>query len=71
MPAIKHTIVVLNDGETFSDLVGCRVMEIIIPQDCEDETGFIESALRGDEDAGENIVSVKEVVAGKDVGWQF
>lgn len=70
-------IVVLNDGETFSDLDGCKVVEIEMPNAVlmgkadpyYDETSFIESALQG-EDGCMNILSVKKVVAGENVDLQ-
>jgi len=29
---MKHTVVVLNDGETFSDISGCRIVEVEVPE---------------------------------------
>jgi len=61
-------IVVLNDGATFSDLDGCKVVEIEVP-DNEEGVEFIESALQG-EDGCMNILSVKKVIAGEKTDLQ-
>lgn len=43
-------VVALNDGESFSDIEGTIVAEILIPHDNkEDETSFIEQALKAND----------------------
>jgi hypothetical protein len=60
--------VVLNDGETFSDIDGAKVVEIEVPdhprEELFDETGFIEEALAGNEGA-DNIRAMWTVAGGK------
>lgn len=42
----KVRVVVLNDGETFTDLEGCSVLSIELPDDAGDKFDNLEAAVK-------------------------